>query len=137
MSYDQRFNTGNPALNNRQPMMSGAVMNPGSGLAPPGQGAFAAPGSGPQGSVASAGYPSPQMPQGAMGQGAMWQMPAINPALLQLAENMQNQQPYAPGSPTAGLPSLGGGNAVGMGMGARGAFAGPGAGSVRSSGGRR
>lgn len=134
MSYDQRFNTGNPALNNRQPMMSGAVMNPGSGFAQPGQGAFAAPGNGPQGSVASAGYPSPQM---AMGQGAMGQMPAVNPALVQMAQNIEGQQPYMPGSPTAGLPSLGGGNAVGMGMGARGAFAGPGAGSARSAGGRR
>lgn len=132
MAYDQRYNTANPSLNNRQPMMSGAVMNPGSGLAPPGQGAFAPPGNGPQGSVASAGYPSLS---GSLSGSP--QMPAINPALLQLAENMQNQQPYTPGSPTAGLPSLGGGNAVGMGMGARGAFAGPGAGSARSTGGRR
>ena len=134
MAYDQRYNSGNHALNNRPPVSSGAVMNPGSGFAQPGSmGAFAPPGNGPQGSVAPGGFSAPDMSMpGGMGQAS----PAINPALLQLAENMQNQQPYAPGSPTAGMPSLGG-NAVGQGMGARGAFSGPGAGSARAAGGRR
>ena len=155
MAYDQRMqNTANHALTKWPPLTSGAVTNPGSVASGP-MGAFAPPGGNPQGSVAPGGYPPPGMNAQMMGQGVpgmpgmpnpsmgmgpgMPGMPnpsmGANPALMQLAENIQNQQPHVPGSPTAGQPALGG-NAIGQGMGARGAFSAP-TGSARASGGRR
>ena len=138
MAYDQRMqgNTANAALTQRPPTMSGAVTNtnPGSFASGP-MGAFAPPGGNLPGSVAPGGYPPPNMSPQMMGQGMPDPSLGANPALMQLAENIQNQQPYTPGSPTAGTPVLGG-SAIGQ-MGARGAFSGPGAGSARASGGRR
>ena len=116
MGYDQRFNSVNPLLTNRPPLTSAAVHDPslGPSTAPPGPGAFAPLGGNPPGPVVAPGGYVPQ--------------PPVNPMLMGLVQNIQGQQPYMPGSPTAGTPLLGGLPAPGMQGGARGAF---------SAGGRR
>ncbi len=126
MGYDQRLNSGNPAVTLRPPISSGAVTNPGFGVAQPGLGAFASAGGRLQESVAPGGYPSSQgsfaanaMPLGGQDAGSMPNS-AANPAMQQMAANIQQQQPYTPGSPTQGMASLGTGGVGGS----MGAFAG-------------